>query len=321
MIDFETVTFGGAGLDRMNLLRSDAEAFDKALKAPDARSIVLWRGKPLVHGDSDKALVRLPLDHPIFATRAERPVLLGKDDGTVVFASDISGWDPESQELPDNGFLDKTQQQHPAVPASDAFIELRNIMADLSAMDAELAATARSVIEWHRLHRFCATCGAGTDIASGGWQRSCGACGRQHFPRIDPVVIMLITNGNRVLVGRGVDWPEDMYSLLAGFVEPGETPEAAVRREVFEEAGVQVGDVRYLGSQPWPYPSSLMMGCHGIATSSEITIDPAEIADAVWLTREEMMSCFEGTHPTIRPARKGSIAHFILQNWLADRLD
>ncbi|MGH1464449.1 MAG: NAD(+) diphosphatase [Cognatishimia sp.] len=321
MINFEAVTFGGAGLDRVGPLRSDPDSLLKALKQPESRSIVLWQGKPLVRGETDKVLVRLPLDHPIFEICTEQPVFLGKDGDSHVFASDVSKWDASAQEQPASGFLDQTQQHHPAVPASDLFVELRSIMADLSAVDAELAASARSVIEWHRSHRFCANCGQKTDIALAGWQRRCGACGRLHFPRIDPVVIMLITDGNRVLLGRGVDWPEGMYSLLAGFVEPGETPQGAVRREVFEEAGVRVGDVRYLGSQPWPFPSSLMMGCHGIATSTEITIDPAEIADAVWLTREEMMMCFEGTHPTIRPARKGSIAHFILLNWLADRLD
>ena len=122
-------------------------------------------------------------------------------------------------------------------------------------------------------------------------------------------------------MGRSPGWPQGMYSLLAGFVEPGETLEAAVRREVFEEAGVQVGEVSYLSSQPWPFPASLMFGCAGRAISSEITIDPIEIEDALWVSREEMMQIFAGEHERILPARKGAIAHFLLENWLADTLD
>lgn len=154
-----------------------------------------------------------------------------------------------------------------------------------------------------------------------GWQRDCGTCDGKHFPRTDPVVIMLITRGNSVLMGRSPYWPEGMYSLLAGFVEPGETLEAAVRREVFEEAGIKVGQVDYLASQPWPFPNSLMFGCHGEALNDEITIDPVEIEDAIWVSREEMMLTFAGENPKMLPARKGAIAHFILEHWLSDRLE
>jgi NAD+ diphosphatase len=132
---------------------------------------------------------------------------------------------------------------------------------------------------------------------------------------------MLITHGNRVLLGRGPTWPEGMYSLLAGFMEPGETIEAAVRREVFEESGIRVGHVGYLASQPWPFPASLMMGCRGDALTDAITIDPEELADARWLTREEMVAVYAGTHPVVKPGRKGAIARFLIDSWLADTLD
>jgi NAD+ diphosphatase len=131
---------------------------------------------------------------------------------------------------------------------------------------------------------------------------------------------MLITHGNSVLVGRSHAWPEGMYSLLAGFVEPGETLEAAVRREVLEESGILVGAVSYLASQPWPFPASLMFGCLGTAMNKDITIDPKEIEDALWVSREDMLDVFEGVHPKIKPARKGAIAHFLLKNWLSDCL-
>jgi NAD+ diphosphatase len=164
-------------------------------------------------------------------------------------------------------------------------------------------------------------CGAESEMAMAGWQRDCPSCGAHHFPRTDPVVIMLITHGNDVLMGRSPGWPEGMYSLLAGFIEPGETLEAAVRREVYEEAGITVGQVGYLASQPWAFPSSLMFGCYGTAMDREITIDPNEIEDAQWFSREDIMLAFSGQHPVLMPARKGAIAQFLLRNWLADRLD
>ena len=140
----------------------------------------------------------------------------------------------------------------------------------------------------------------------------------QHFPRTDPVVIMLVTHGNSVLLGRSPGWPDGMFSLLAGFVEPGETIEAAARREVDEEVSVKIGDVKYLASQPWPFPASLMVGCHCQALGTEIKIDPVEIEQARWFTREEMADVFSGQVEGIYPARRGSIANYLLKNWLAD---
>jgi NAD+ diphosphatase len=311
----ETVTFGGSGLDRAAELRGQAE---QLRQQTNARAILLWRGKPMIEGDR---LVRLALDHPVMADAAAAMVLLGREDGVPVFAADFSAWTPDDLDAETlNTFLDPSEQHHSAVPDA-AFAELRAVMTRLSPRDAELAATAKAVMEWHRSHRFCARCGHESAMAMGGWQRDCAACGGHHFPRTDPVVIMLITHGNAVLVGRSPGWPEGMYSLLAGFVEPGETIEAAVRREVFEEAGVRVGAVSYLASQPWPFPASLMFGCAGEALNKDLTIDPEEIEDAIWVTREEMADAFAGNHPKILPARKGAIAHFLLEAWLSDRLD
>ncbi|HEV8033645.1 NAD(+) diphosphatase [Yoonia sp.] len=311
----ETVTFGGSGLDRATELRGQAV---QLRGQRDARAILMWRGKPMILGD---VLVRLPLDHPAMLDAAADMILLGRDNGAPVFAADFSAWTPEDLDAATlDTFLDPSEQRHPAVPDA-VFAEIRAIMTRLSPRDAELAATAKAVMGWHRSHRFCARCGAESAMAMGGWQRNCAACGGHHFPRTDPVVIMLITHGNAVLVGRSPGWPEGMYSLLAGFVEPGETIEAAVRREVFEETGVRVGAVSYLASQPWPFPASLMFGCAGEALNKDLTIDPVEIEDAMWVTREEMAEAFAGNHPKLLPARKGAIAHFLLQAWLSDRLD
>jgi NAD+ diphosphatase len=315
----ETVTFGGSGLDRAGHLRGDEAAMAAMLADPRARVLPVWRGKPLF---DDQGAGWLTVGHGALAAAREAPLFLGLDDAGPRFALDISAWEPPaSEDEQGTGFFDPTEQRHPDLPRSARFAELRGVMTMLSPRDAELAATAKALLSWHRSHRYCSACGQPSQVRLAGWQRGCAACGAQHFPRTDPVVIMLITHGNSVLLGRSPQWPEGMFSLLAGFVEPGETIEAAVRREVAEEAGITVGPVRYLASQPWPYPSSLMFGCAGAALSTEITLDPAELESACWVTREEMLRVFAGAHPDIRAPRAGAIAGFILRNWLADRLD
>ncbi len=312
----ETVTFGGSGLDRHAGLRRDDAGLAEALQRGTV--LPLWRGKPMMDGAHP---VWVKTGHPVLAL-AGPPVFLGLDDGTPRFAADLSDWSPEAgADAPDAGFFDATVQRHPAMTGGEGFVELRGVMTDVSPRNAELLATAKALLQWHRSHGFCAACGARSQMTQGGWQRSCPACAAQHFPRTDPVVIMLVTQGNSVLLGRSPGWPPGMFSLLAGFVEPGETVEAAVRREVFEETGVRCGAVSYLASQPWPFPASLMIGARTEALGRDILVDPNELEQALWVTREELVQSFAGLHPLIRPARRGSIANFILRNWLADRLD
>jgi NAD+ diphosphatase len=320
----DQVTFGGSGLDRAADLRTDVAALVEAMQAPGARTVVLWRGKPLVEGldDRDARLARLPLDHPVLAEARDGVILLGRENGEAVFCHDISGWAPPDLDPTLLGaFADPTEQAHPDCAPGQRFAELRRVMTWLKPRDAELAATAKAIRGWHATHGFCARCGAVSDMQQAGWQRVCATCGAHHFPRTDPVVIMLITRGNRCLLGRSPGWPEGMYSCLAGFVEPGETPEAAVRREVMEEAGIAVGRVRYVASQPWPFPASLMIGCHGEALDDEIQLDPAELEDARWITREALADVFAGLSTDMLPARKGAIAHYLLRHWLSDTLE
>jgi NAD+ diphosphatase len=311
----ETVTFGGSAPDRAAQLRGDADLQAELLAC--GLVLAVWRGKPAVTAKG--ALGWVGFGHPVLDA-GQSAIFLGLQDGIGMFAQDISGWEPDLT-VQSTGFFDPAQQLHPDLPAGVAFADLRSVMTDLTPREAELAATAKALCDWHARHGFCSGCGAATEPQQAGWQRGCKTCEAKHFPRTDPVVIMLVTRGNSVLMGRSPGWPEGMYSLLAGFVEPGETMEAAVRREVFEESGIRVGAVRYLASQPWPFPASLMLGCAGQAESAEITVDPVELDDALWVSREDMVTVLAGEHPHLRPPRRGAIAEFLIRNWLADCLD
>ncbi|GGZ99165.1 NAD(+) diphosphatase [Novosphingobium arvoryzae] len=196
------------------------------------------------------------------------------------------------------------------------------LWAAMSALDPEELATygaARSLVDWHARHRFCARCGAPTRLAKGGWQRNCtnDACKGEHFPRVDPVTIMLVEHSGRLLLGRQPRFPPRRFSALAGFVEPGESIEEAVAREVLEEAGVRVTSVSYIASQPWPFPSSLMMGCHAVAADDALTIDTTELEEADWFTREEVAAAMAGDEGGrfLAPPPQ-AIAHHLLKWWL-----
>ena len=318
MLAANQLTFERDGLERAAHLRGNAQEIARLRADKDARAIVIWQGRPLMQGTDTRTLARLPLDHPMLAAGTGEEVFLGLGPHGPLFATDLAGWSPDTDAPEAGGFFDDSEIRHPAAPAGHVFADLRMNMARLPALDAGLAATAKAILGWHEIHRFCANCGQESQVAMAGWQRNCPACERRHFPRTDPVVIMLVTHGNSVLLGRSPGWPEGMVSLLAGFVEPGETLETAVRREVHEETGVRIGRVSYLTSQPWPFPASLMIGCAAEALSTRITIDPVEIEHAFWISREELMDVFAGTRSDMFPARPGSVAHFLLRNWLAD---
>ncbi|MHA3978027.1 NAD(+) diphosphatase [Halovulum sp. GXIMD14794] len=316
MFDSEDVLFAGGRIDRAAHLRGNAETL---LDDPRTRSMVLWRGKVLFEGEEAPRLAWLPPDAPILGDAAESPIFLGLEDGAPRFAHDISAWiDPAA--ATDTGFADVTVNCHPSAPEY-GFLDLRGTMSRLEPQDAGDAAAAKGILAWHETHGFCARCGAPSEVSQAGWQRKCPSCGASHFPRTDPVVIMLVLHKGRLLMGRSPAWPEDMYSLLAGFMEPGESIEAAVRREVVEETGVKVGRVGYLSSQPWPFPASLMIGCWAEALTDEITLDPIELQDAFWISREELLAERHAETPRLRPARKGAIAHFLIEHWLAGRID
>lgn len=317
MRDAEAVTFAGGTIDRASHLRADPAAQAALAADPRARGLALWRGRPLL-GDGQR-LAWLPLDAPLLADATGPSVFLGLDGGAPCFAREIADW-PDAVP-PGEGFAATPLVPHPSLGPAFGFGDLRANMAVLPADEAGAAAAAKGILGWHATHGFCAACGARSEPADSGWRRGCPSCGAQHFPRTDPVVIMLILHGNSVLLGRSPGWPPGMYSLLAGFMEPGESIEAAVRRETFEETAVTVGQVDYLSSQPWPFPSSLMIGCRGTATDRAIHRDPKELEDARWVSREGVLAAIAGHDPDLRPARRGSIARFLIDRWLADTLD
>lgn len=306
-------------MDRAAFLRKDDSKIKALWHQETARVFALWRGKVAVLPEG-AGLVWLPSDHVIFA-QSTTQIFLGMQGEIALFAADVSAWQPTENVAAGGGFFDANLQTHPDLPDGAGFADLRGIMTQLSALDADCAATAKALLSWHDSHGFCARCGAASVACDAGWQRQCPACNAPHFPRTDPVVIMLVTRGDSLLLGRSSGWLEGMYSLLAGFIEPGETLESAVRREVFEETGVRVGAVRYLASQPWPFPASLMMGCIGHATSDEITLDPAELENALWLTRQEVLDVQLGRNPAVKASRKGAIAQGLIEAWLSGKID
>lgn len=309
--------FCGTWDSRADFLRADAARLAELRASAATQVLPVWRGKPHL---SQTGLGWVAPDHPCLIHAGMDWVFLGYWQNRPCFAADISGWEPDVIDRAALAmFLDPSQQIWPGAAEGQHFGELRLAMATLSAPEAALAATARALFNWHRSHRFCASCGQGSALAHGGWERRCPSCGAKHFPRTDPVVIMLVLHGNRALLGRQPGWPEGMYSALAGFVEPGETVEAAVRREVSEEVGITLGPVRYWSSQPWPFPNSLMLGCVAGALSDTITRD-VELEDAQWFSREQVLRAWSGEDKSLMPARKGAIAHALIGEWLAGRL-
>jgi NAD+ diphosphatase len=295
-----TFAAGGGELDRASHLRRDSALL---LARTDARLLPQWQDKILIDlGAERPALGWVKPAAALVALASEPPVFLGRYQDAPCFTADFSGLDGETA--------------HTRFGEAMKFIDLRSIAGQLTQAEATIIAAAKGVIGWHRIHPFCARCGAASVPEDAGWRRKCPACGALHFPRTDPVVIMLVTRGDKVLLGRQSVWAPGLYSLLAGFMEPGETIGDAVRRETHEETSVCVGRVQFLASQPWPFPANLMLGCWGEALTDEIVID-AEIEDARWVSRAEMAMALNGEHPHVASPRADSIARWILTAWVA----
>lgn len=291
-------------LDRRAEWRDDAKALAAARADPAARLLVF---------SGDKPIVRRRSGHPVTALFAsdEARHLDARTDATVFLgtAADAPWFAVPS------GLDEEALAARPDLEATD----LRALAIDgtLSAAEYAAIAEARAMLAWHASHRFCARCGTRSETASAGWKRICPACGAEHFPRTDPVVIMLVEHGDRCLLGRGPRFPEGMVSCLAGFMEPGETVEAAVRRETFEEAGITVGRIAYVASEPWPFPMSLMIGVRAEALDDAIRLDETELEMCRWFDRGEMARLFDGTHPEgLKAPPAIAIAHHLMRGFL-----
>jgi len=311
-------SFHGNPLDRVSERREDAD-FLAALRArPDARALLIAREMPIfAKGEHPEPLLPVTTIAALGGARLE--VLLGLEpSGAPVFAALLPDSAVEQRADNSDGFLDRREL---FVPGRDdlELVDLRSIAVQglLPSETIAILGQAKAVTHWHARHGFCPNCGAPTRVAAAGWRRECEVCKTHHFPRTDPVVIMLAVDGERCLLGRQARFPKRMYSALAGFVEPGETIEEAVRREIHEEARIDCGAVAYVASQPWPFPASLMIGCLAQAKSREIVIDGLELEDARWFEREEVRAMFEKRHPEgLAAPNPMAIAHHLLRFWL-----
>ena len=290
-------------IERAAERRADEAAVAALAAEPNARAYVIG-GERIV---MQKAA---PLHDPLFTLaqaraleQATETVFLGLADGAARFGVGIA---PEAAEaLKTRGDLEVRDLRSIAVQGLVAPEHLAPI------------AEAKAVLHWHLRHRFCSNCGAATLVSNSGWRRDCPQCKVQHFPRTDPVVIMLAVAGERCLLGRSPRFMQSMWSCLAGFVEPGETFEDAVRRETLEEAGIACGRVRYFASQPWPFPTSLMIGCHAEAVTQEVVVDRSELEDARWFEREEVIAMLERRHPQgLSTPPSMAIAYHIIRAWV-----
>lgn len=282
--------FVGGVLDRADQVRTDPARLTEALGDSRARLLVLDGLDPTLDDDGRLLWTSLPA-----AVEAEDLILLGVDEQGPAFAR-------LSRDVPD------------AATYAPRIWELAPF---LSPDALALYGCARSLLDWHKRHGFCANCGTPTRAVKAGWSRSCPGCEAMHFPRVDPVTIMLAEHDGKILVGRQPRFPAGRYSALAGFVEPGETIEEAVARELWEEAGIRVHDVRYVMSQPWPFPSSLMIACIGQTDDPALTLDRTEIEDAMWIDAAGVRAALaeeEGAPFGAPPPM--AVAHWLLRNWL-----
>jgi NAD+ diphosphatase len=318
-----TIPFAGNdGLDRMSDKRDDAEFVAGLASDPRAKALAFVGDVPVLARRAEGDSPWFSLAEAARIGPARELVFLGARDDGPRFAQLLDESAARVDGEPDpNAMVDRRKRM---VPGRDdlSLIDLRSLAVSsaLGRQDMAQLAQAKSLLFWHSRHRFCSNCGAATTMSAAGWRRDCASCKGMHFPRTDPVVIMLAIDGDKCLMGRQGRFGKGMYSALAGFLEPGETVEEAVRREIREESGVVVGEVTYLASQPWPFPASLMIGCLAQALTRELIIDRTELEDARWFTRHDVELMLSGTHPDgYNAPQHVAIAHHLLRAWVSGK--
>jgi len=304
-VSFFVNTFAGSHLDRRSDLRLDSAWLAARREDPTTQLVAMWNGQPLL-SDASGGLELSLLEGDLGFTLAgsdENLLFLGLDGETAIFAVDLSGEaDPTAGPLEGRG----------------RFMDLRMSGGRLSAEHAGMAAAAKALFEWKRRHSFCSACGQPSQASDAGWKRLCPACGVEHFPRTDPVTIMLPTYRDQALLGRQAAWPKGRFSSLAGFMEPGESIEAACAREVKEEAGLDVVSVRYHSSQPWPFPSNLMIGLIAEVSNQDAAPDQTELEEVRWFSRAELKALLAGDVDGIGVPPPFAIAHQLMKAWTED---
>jgi NAD+ diphosphatase len=314
----EGLGFAVDWFDRASYRRDDQAEVARLRARDDARALLIARDMPVLRIGETGLDALLPIGEIEALGGAKVEALLGlAPSGAPIFAALLADDAVELRSDASDGFLDRRIL---VAPGRDdlKLVDLRSIAVGgmVPSEQAAMLATAKALMHWHARRRFCANCGALNEVAAAGWRRDCKTCNETHFPRTDPVVIMLAVDGDACLLGRQPRFPKGMYSALAGFVEPGETIEAAVRREIREEAGVACGAVRYFASQPWPFPASLMIGCFAEADGRDLEVDHVELEHARWFSREETMALIERRHPDrLTAPTPMAIAHHLLKRW------
>ncbi len=318
MAALEGLGFSVDWFDRASYRREDPAEVARLRARDDARALLIARDMPVLRVGETGVDALLPIGEIEALGGAQVEALLGlAPNGAPIFAALLADEAVEVRSDASDGFLDRRILVAPG-REDLKLVDLRSIaVGDLVPRDqAAMLAAAKALMHWHAHRRFCSNCGALNEVAAAGWRRECKTCNTTHFPRTDPVVIMLAVDGDACLLGRQPRFPKGMYSALAGFVEPGETIEAAVRREIWEEAGVACRAVRYFASQPWPFPASLMIGCFAEPDGRGLEVDRVELEDARWFSREETIALLQRRHPArLTAPTPMAIAHHLLKRW------
>ncbi len=312
------IIFNNEILDRRSDLRGLMKNNNDG-QSKDRLNIFFFKGSPLLSSKNrESKLEYLPYDHWLLK-HAKVSIFLGLYKGRQIYAHDLFEEKSDQKNRYSKEYFEEKIQKDTTMVKS-YFGDLRTNLTNIPKDDSALAGTSRALIEWNLNNKHCSKCGLSLTVLNFGWEKQCENCNKSYFPRIDPVVIILITNGDKTLLGRSHQFPEKLYSCLAGFVEPGETLEMAAKREIQEEVGLNINDIKYITNQPWPFPSSLMIGLKANTDEQILNIDPKELENAIWIEKKELKHLLKGNCDKLQTARPGTIARHLLDSWVREEI-